>query len=326
MIGKMPVQFLYQQLQPIDYLERQQILTWWRRQRMLAHHHKANYYPVLFGGSPESSKTKIWKITYEGQEYTIKVSDIKLAVKSISPLDKIISDKIISDDLSTQSGETMTIALDQRDPLGIGKIQPNTQLLFFSVTNDDNDHEKSCASVNIYPDLQLAEIEDINTLYPCFTALSITKPGRLTVIAVLDYLQTHKLKLNVNQVVLNDQSFYDCQDGFDIRLEYSRQLSGLETYYIQFGFRPILETAREKLSKNAERIRGITVSDKLKIINKSLVDCPNKKAIAGYFVEKSKQKYLLSNAFSELTKINCKWVYCFYKQLFVRLLLHRLCS
>ena len=149
---------------------------------------------------------------------------------------------------SSQDRRIESIGLIDKGPVG------NT-IYFLSID------AKSCSVIKIHPTSRIADIIDINTLHRCFTPLGATKIGRLTVLATLDYLKRNREAFEIDRVILSDSSRYRCADGFEIVLEYSRQLCGVRPYYVQFGFRPLLPSAEEKLSGNEKIIADLFTRD-----------------------------------------------------------------
>lgn len=197
--------------------------------------------------------------------------------------------------------------------------QGNEILHFFSLKSI-NGIDESCAVVKIYNKYGIAEIDDINKLNNCFTPTDATKLGDLMIKIVLDYIKARKESLGVNKIILYDKSFYECDGVYDIKLEYSRQLSGLDPYYMKYKFRPSMVSAQAKLNYNKTKLTTVYTRD---IIDTTLTKKQKHKfEIINFLLEHSDD--LLIDTMAKLGKTNCKFMYIIYDILFNELELEKL--
>lgn len=320
------INFFIDNLHPQNITEYKNILQWYN----------CKIKPSLFYINDKGKKAihkisqyggeiKIYSVFLNGQKYTVNVNKTAITQSSMCPdpgpdpdPDKLIDSKIVDD------GQTITddkiIEIETMKPKHILDYQGDEIIHFLSLQNSDK-LDESCAVIKIYNKYGIAEIEDINKLHNCFTPVNVTKSGELMIEIVLDFIIKNKKSLGVNKIILYDKSIYECHEIYDVKLEYSRQLSGLDPYYMKYKFKPVMLSAIDKLNYNKYKLSQIYTRDVIDIIDKILSKANSS--------DKSKLiEYLIQHKNELLTKtihnINCHWLYLIYGKLFKKLGLKKL--
>jgi hypothetical protein len=193
---------------------------------------------------------------------------------------------------------------------------------------DDNHYilystdELECVSILIDSDNKIAEIHGIGNYKTCvITTLSNTHIGSTMLKIALKMLKKYKNILEINKIMLTDNSIKYC-DNIRIELPMMLILLSGETWYGKYGFRPfnnnINKIYNEDYNKNIEIMNKITIyeADILKYImltnKKSLI-----KDVKKLLTENP--NYLLKDFIkSFLTDYDktCKYFNLFYNDLF----------
>ena len=217
------------------------------------------------------------------------------------------------------------------------KLNYNNHKYIFEESSIDKDHYilssydniHDCIIVIINKEKKVAEIHGIGNYKNCVNVeLSNTSVGSHLLKLTIKMLQKYKDKLNIDQIILTDNSIKSC-DKINIKLSKMLILINGDTWYGKYGFRPfeyndksqsyIIHNKRNKYYNNNIRIMNkITISDidlikYIKVTNKELLINKTQELL------KFKPNYLLKNYINELLQNydkSCKYFYLFYEKLF----------
>ena len=126
----------------------------------------------------------------------------------------------------------------------------------------DDDIRHRCIFAIIHDGI--ADLCDLNINHNC-TDQKETPPkiGALYVELITFYLKENKDLLKIHSIEFHDNSHFRCPDdrSMSLHLELSRQLEGLDPYYMQFGYRPKQPSSQKVLDQNKQIMSQYKTSD-----------------------------------------------------------------
>ena len=164
-------------------------------------------------------------------------------------------------------------------------VNYNDNKYIFEESNIDDNHyilyslkEEDCIVIIISKEDKTAEIHSIGNYKTCLRDTNSNIGSNLLKIT-LKMLQKYKDKLDINLIILTDNSIKKCGNN-DIKLALMMTLLTGDTWYGKYGFRPIKtqnnkyildKSLNKAYNQNKKIINGITISDinLIKYINKT---------------------------------------------------------
>jgi hypothetical protein len=209
------------------------------------------------------------------------------------------------------------------------KIKYNNYEYVYEAAMDDNyfvlysQNDYECVAVMIDTENKIAEIHNIDNNSNCLAKTNMNV-GSLLLKLTIKMLQKYKNKLNIQLIVLTDNSLKKCKNNNIIFSKMMILLTG-NTWYGKYGFKPFKNDTNkldkilnDDYDKNIDIINTITIS-KANIIK--YIKLTNKQSII-ISVEKlveSNPNYLLKDFIkffiTDFDK-TCKYFGMFYEQLF----------
>ena len=196
----------------------------------------------------------------------------------------------------------------------------NVNYILYSFTDN-----LECVSILINIEEKVAEIHGIGNYKTCVsTSLSNTSVGSHLLKITIKMLKKYKDKLNINHIVLIDNSKKKC-DKVNINLTKMLILLTGNTWYGKYGFRPydndyyVLHNKRNDIYNNniyimnTKTISDIDIMKYIKLTKKELLILRTQELL------NSNPKYLLKDYIADLLRNydkSCKYFYLFYEKLF----------
>jgi hypothetical protein len=206
------------------------------------------------------------------------------------------------------------------------RIKYNDNIYTYEEAMDDNYYvlysydNLECVSVLIDKTDKIAEIHGIGNYKSCINEIN-NNIGSTLLKITLKMLQKYKNKLDINKILLTDNSLKKCNDKNIILSVMLILLTG-ETWYGKYGFRPVDDILVKYYDNNKKIMDTITLKDidllkylKMTKLNKKIIK-NSKKFIINH------QNLLLKEYLNKFLKEydnTCEYFYDFYFTLFIDL-------
>ena len=183
--------------------------------------------------------------------------------------------------------------------------------------------EFDCVTVIIDKENNKAEIHGIGNYKSCLDDAIINVGSTLFKIT-LKMLQKYKDKFNLKKILLSDNSIKKCNNK-DIKLPIMLTLLNGETWYGNYGFKPVEEKLIDYYENNKKIMNTVTLKDidlikylKMTKLDKEIIEKTTK------FIEKHESLLVKDYLTKFLKKYDktCEYFYNFYEQLFIDLRLY----
>jgi hypothetical protein len=183
--------------------------------------------------------------------------------------------------------------------------------------------EFECVAVIIDKNNKIAEIHGIGSYTSCLDDININVGSTILQIT-LKMLKKYKDKLNINKILLTDNSLKKC-NNINIKLSLMLILLTGDTWYGKYGFKPLEDRLMQYYENNKQIINTITIKD-IDLIKYLNMTSMNKETInkTKIFLEKHSSMLLkdyLSKFIKEYDK-TCIYFNDFYEALFKDLQLY----
>ena len=147
----------------------------------------------------------------------------------------------------------------------------DARLYFISLLDSQHSNSFACIYVIICGEDNYGLIQGFTNKYLCSgyrvgEKINLMAPqgqGYFLMNGLIQYCRKYRHVLGINRLELNDESRYECRPRVNIDLIYSNILCGKLPYYMRYGFRPIEDSASDKLKYNLEIIKNKTVTIEL---------------------------------------------------------------
>ena len=163
-------------------------------------------------------------------------------------------------------------------------IDEDRLIIYLSTINKDD----NCIMIIIDKDSKTAYIEGItnNKYNNCFTTPELNN-GKVIMEITIKMLKKYQNKLNINNIMLKDNSFIQCSDKVKIWLANLSFLQYNDTFYGRFGFRPLDDDINTKYFENQEIlkksiVKSIDIENIIKKYKNNLNDLLKDKIIKNY--------------------------------------------
>jgi hypothetical protein len=212
-------------------------------------------------------------------------------------------------------------------------VKYNNHKYIFEKSQIDNDNyvlyaldDLECVSIILNIPDKIAEIHGISNYQTCInTTFSNQHVGSTLLQITIKMLKKYKDILNINKIILVDNSIKKCNNNINIILQHMMILLCGHTWYGRYGFRPIDITTYEldrfsndKYNNNVNIMKTITISQAN--LNK-YIKLTNKKSLINDVenLVKFNPDYLLTDFIKSFLleyDLTCKYFNLFYRELF----------
>jgi hypothetical protein len=134
---------------------------------------------------------------------------------------------------------------------------------------ETGNRDKSCAVVTVQKDYGYGILGDVNTYRECFRVTGMLdgidrkKRGEILINLVISYCRHHYREMGIIGLELSDNSYYQCsKSGKRADLFITRQLLGVNPYYMKFGFRPVNVANYTVYDRNIKLVEKLRLSDR----------------------------------------------------------------